>query len=504
MACRKEVWDRLGEEVFDLAVIGGGINGAGVARDAALRGMSVALVERSDFASGTSSRSSKLIHGGVRYLEHGDVGLVLESCRERDLLRSRTAPHLVRAQPFVFPVYADDPLGLWQLRLGLLLYDTLAGFRNVKRHRMLSKEALGEEEPGLLTDGLTGGALYYDCATDDARLTLENALAARQSGAAVVNYVEVTALDKDSSGRLAAARLRDRMGGGETLLRARSFVNATGPWLDSVRKLDDGGAPPRLKATKGVHLLVERKRIGNRNAVVIRGPGDDRVMFAIPWQDLTLVGTTDTFYKGDPQAVAVEREDVDYILAAANRAFPAAGLGSRDIVSAYAGLRPLVAPEDESDASDVSREDAIFESPSGLISIGGGKLTTYRRVSERVVDLAAGQAGRSVGPCRTGLLALPEAAQRESAPLELAAEVARAVDSEMALRLDDLLLRRSQLGLRARDGDPAMVTEAATLMGRLLGWDGSRQAKELNHYWQALGRSAWQGPNAGETSSVKS
>jgi glycerol-3-phosphate dehydrogenase len=500
---RDEVWERLGQEVFDLAVIGGGINGAGVARDAALRGMSVALIERSDFASGTSSRSSKLIHGGVRYLESGDVGLVLEACRERDLLRSRLAPHLVRAQRFVFPVYADDPLSLWQLRLGLLTYDALAGFRNVERHRILSAKELAAEEPALLSEGARGGAAYYDCATDDARLTLENALAARDSGAAVMNYVEVSALDNDSSGRLAAARLRDRVDARETLLRARSFVNASGPWLDSVRKLDDGGTPPRLKATKGVHALIERERIGNRNAVVIRGVGDDRVMFAIPWQDLTLVGTTDTFYDGAPGSVAVEREDIDYILAAANRAFPGAGLTPKDIVSAYAGLRPLVAPEDESDESDVSRDDCIFESPSGMISIGGGKLTTYRRVAERVVDLSGGRTGRRAGPCRTARLALPLAAGVEpgevalTAPVEpagaeLAVEVSRAVEQEMAVRLDDVLLRRTQLGLRARSGGLALADETARLMAALLGWDSGRVGEELERYRLALGRSAWQ------------
>ncbi len=515
LAQREETWGRLGDEVFDVAVIGGGINGAGVARDAALRGMSVALVERSDFASGTSSRSSKLIHGGVRYLEQGDVGLVLEACRERDLLRSRLAPHLVRAQRFVFPVYRDDPLALWQLRLGLLTYDALAGFRNVERHRALSRKDLCLEEPSLLSDGLTGGALYYDCATDDARLSLENALSARHSGAAVINYVEVTALDKDRSGRLAAARLRDRMGAGETSLRARSFVNAAGPWLDSVRKLDDGGTPPRLKATKGVHVLVERERLGNRNAVVIRGVGDGRVMFAIPWQDLTLLGTTDTFYEGDPAAVAVERDDIDYILAAANRAFPGAGLQAGDVVSAYAGLRPLVAAEDESDASDLSREDCIFESPSGLVSIGGGKLTTYRRVAERVVDLAAGRAGRSVGRCRTASLALPAAAGVEpgevagtasqaAGPVELAAEVERAVEDEMALRLDDLLLRRSQMGLRTGDGGFGLATDAAVLMGRLLGWDKARLGEELARYRRALGHSAWKPVPGAATSRVKS
>src|SRR6185436_19845252 len=209
------------DEVFDLFIIGGGINGAAAARDAVLRGMSVALVERTDFAAGTSSRSSKLIHGGIRYLERGDVGLVLEACRERDLLRARIAPHLVRAQPFVFPIYEDDAMPIWQLRIGLILYDALAGFRNVHVHRMLSVADMKEREPALLTTGLRGGALYYDCWTDDARLTLGNALAARAGGAAVFNYTEVTALEKDSAGRLASAVVRDRITGETLRVRGR-------------------------------------------------------------------------------------------------------------------------------------------------------------------------------------------------------------------------------------------------------------------------------------------
>jgi glycerol-3-phosphate dehydrogenase len=243
---RELAWRHLREEVFDLLVIGGGINGAAVARDAAMRGLSVAVIERGDFGSGTSSRSSKLIHGGVRYLEHGDVGLVLEACRERELLRAKLAPHLVRAQPFVFPIYDDDEMPVWQLRAGLLLYDMLAGFRNVRVHRALSRDDIRAHEPALNDKGLRGGALYYDCWTDDARLTLETMVAARDGGATVLNYAEIVELDKDSAGRLASARVRDVLGTRTTRVRARSFVNVTGPWLDTIRRLDDPGAPPLL------------------------------------------------------------------------------------------------------------------------------------------------------------------------------------------------------------------------------------------------------------------
>jgi len=531
MRARQNTWRYLGDEVFDVFVIGGGINGAAVARDAVLRGMSVALVERSDFAAGTSSRSSKLIHGGVRYLEQGDVALVLEACRERDLLRSKLAPHLVRAQPFVFPIYRDDAMPAWQLRIGLLMYDLLAGFRNVHMHRMLSPAGLMEREPALLSDGLTGGALYYDCWTDDARLTVETAIAARTGGAAVINQAEVVALEKDSAGQLAIAVVRDRLTNAETRVRARCFVNVTGPWLDHVRRLDDPGAPSRLMLTKGVHAIFDRDRIGNRDAVVIRGATDDRVMFAIPWQRQTLVGTTDTFYEGDPAAVCATREDVDYLLASVNRAFPRADVTARDIINTYAGLRPLVAPEDEQDESDISREDEIFESPTGLISLGGGKLTTHRHVAERIVDLVARRIGRRVGKCRTASVPLPAGIDvapgvvadappangeehlrrrygalapevatlvRDDASLaapvvhdlpELRAEVAWAVEREMANTLEDVLTRRLHVHLRSRERGVEVAREVARLMAPRLGWDNARVDAEVRRYAESLARS---------------
>ncbi len=533
---RQVAWNQLGEEVLDLFVIGGGINGAAVARDAVLRGLSVALVEMNDFASGTSSRSSKLIHGGVRYLEQGDLGLVLEACRERDLLRTRLAPHLVRAQPFVFPVYEDDALALWKLRAGLSLYDLLATFRNVRNHSMLSAARVRELEPTLLADGLVGGALYYDCWTDDARMTLETVLAARAGGATVLNYCEVTALGKDSSGRLASVDLRDRFTGEARTVRARCFVNVAGPWLDSVRRLDDPGAPPRLRATKGVHAVFDRSRIGNRHAVVIRGAADDRVMFAIPWQSQTLVGTTDTYYDGDPAEVTADKDDVDYILAAANRAFPVANLTADDVINTYAGLRPLVAPEDELDESEVSRDDRIFESPSGLISLGGGKLTTHRHVAEKIVNRAAHSIGHPVARSRTRRVPLPGAAGiapgrvRESEPLstqehirnrygafgpevanlvrtdanlaerlvgdrpEIKAEVLWAVDHEMAMTVEDVLSRRLQVGLRSRGRGCDVAAETARLMAEHFDWDEQRYKQEAEEY-RCNARGASRGKN---------
>jgi len=526
---REATWERLAAETFDVCIVGGGINGAAVARDAVLRGMTVALLEKRDFAWGTSSRSSKLVHGGVRYLQQGDVALVLESCRERDVLRTRIAPHLVRAQRFVFPIYDDDSTPVWQLRIGLTLYDLLAGFQNVARHKHLTVAALREREPAVASEGLRGGALYYDCWTDDARLTLETALAARGAGAAILNHAEVVSFEKDSTGRVVAANVSDRLGTREVAVRARAFVNVAGPWLDDVRRLDDGGAPPRLRLTKGVHAVFDRSRIGNRDAVVIRGI-DGRVMFAIPWQSQTVVGTTDTFFSGDPDDVRAEPDDIDYILAAANRAFPAADVTTRDIVATWAGLRPLVAPEDERTASEVSREDQVFESPAGLLSLGGGKLTTHRKVAEVLVDRAAEKIGRRVGPCRTAEVPLPggadfpagDAAEEEPQSREehirrrygalagevaalvrgdeglgeravsdrpdLVAELVHAVEYEMACSIDDVLSRRVPLALRSRERDGIVLRTVATILAKRFGWDEARLESEIAAYREHLRR----------------
>lgn len=525
---RARAWQHLDEEVFDVLVIGGGINGAAVARDAALRGISVALVERADFASGTSSRSTKLIHGGVRYLEQGDVRLVLEACRERDLLRTRLAPHLVRGQRFLLPVYEGDGLATWELRAGLMLYDVLAGFRNVHNHRMLSVQGVRTHEPALRTEGLRGAALYYDCWTDDTRLTIETACAARTHGATVLNYSEVVALEKDSTGRLALARVRDRLSDRIVAVRARCFLNVTGPWLDRIRTLDDAGAPPRLRLTKGVHAVFDRAAVGHRDAVVIRSPRDQRVMFAIPWQDRSLVGTTDTYYDGDPAHVEADTDDVEYLLEAVNHAFPRANLKASDIISTYAGLRPLVAPEDEKEESDISREDQIFESPSGLLSLGGGKLTTHRHVAELIVDRIAGKLGRSVAACRTRTTPLPGAAgvlpgSALDAPAatraehlrwrygalavevsalahgdsqlgerlagdvgDLLAEVAYAVDREMSVSLLDVVGRRLHVHLRSKELGEPLVRSVAAVMARRLAWTEDRTEREIRACIEAI------------------
>jgi glycerol-3-phosphate dehydrogenase len=509
--------ERLRNEAFDVLVVGGGINGAAVARDAAMRGLRVALIEKGDFASGTSSKSSKLIHGGVRYLQQGDFRLVRVACRERDLLRRQLAPHLVEPLAFLFPVYRGDPVGLATLGLGMWLYDLLAVFRNIRAHRMLRAKRLLAVEPGLRREGLRGAALYYDCFTDDARLTIETVLAAHEEGAIVANYVELKEFTKHGE-RLVGAVLQDSFSGSRVQVRARCVVNVTGPWADHVRRLDDPGATPCLRLTKGAHIIVPHTRLPIVRAVVMLSPRDKRVLFAIPWSEHTLIGTTDTDFDGPLDDVKADEQDLDYLLEAANWFFPGAKLSVRDVVGSYAGLRPLVANADTADPSSVSREEEIFESSSGLITLGGGKLTTHRRIAVEIVNLVARRLGlrRRRGkrssltaskPLPGGLSKDPEAfvkrviaedgcgltaaqiehlarryGTRTAEILEILrvngelrqpvvpgmpdilAEAVHAAQAEMALQPDDVLLRRTQVGLK----EPVLALQVVDLMKEII------------------------------------
>ncbi|MDE3128519.1 MAG: glycerol-3-phosphate dehydrogenase/oxidase, partial [Gemmatimonadota bacterium] len=295
---------------YDLLVIGGGITGAGIARDAALRGLHVLLVEKHDFAAGTSSRSSRLIHGGLRYLEHGQLKLVFEASGERRRLL-RLAPHLVRPLRFVWPVYDGARVPFWKVVAGVTLYDALATFRNVHRHERLSAAGVEAEEPAVARSGLRGGVSYYDAATDDARLTLANVLDAERAGATVLNHVAVAELVVER-GRVTGARLADRLGGATAEIRTRATVNATGPWSDGVRRLEGAQAHPRVRGSKGAHILVPRRRVDNRAALTLLSPTDGRVMFALPAGAFTIFGTTDTFTDASPDDVRASEDDVAY------------------------------------------------------------------------------------------------------------------------------------------------------------------------------------------------
>ncbi|WP_420128499.1 glycerol-3-phosphate dehydrogenase/oxidase [Longimicrobium sp.] len=545
-AARHEHLRALGGETWDLLVIGGGITGAAAARDAAGRGLRVALVDSGDLARGTSSRSSRLIHGGLRYLETGNLKLVFEASAERRRLLA-LASHLVHPLPFLFPVFRKGPVGFRKLQAGMWLYDGLSLFRNIARHRMLSRDGARTEEPHLRTDGLVGAAVYYDASVDDARLTLANARGAHEAGAAVVPYAEVVGFLKDGKG-LAGARVRDCLiDGAETVeVRARVVLNATGPWSDAVRRLADPGIKPRLRPTKGVHILVRRDRLGNRHAITFQSPVDGRVMFVLPWGDFSYVGTTDTDYAGSPAEVRADAADVRYLLDSANSIFPDAKLTGDDVVSTWAGIRPLLAPnrpEGGLAASATSREHEIWRDRGGLLNIAGGKLTTYRVMAGQVVDVAAralkDEHGVQSGHSPTADLPLPGdprepweafrgrvvrdaaaaglgadtgehlaraygedaasvlAAVRADAALAgrlmaghpyIWAEVAHAVRAEMAMTLDDVMTRRLHLFYEATDGGLAVAEQAARLMASDpgIGWSDTEIAAQVDAYRAAV------------------
>jgi len=415
----------MAEERFDVLVIGGGITGAGIALDAASRGFSVALVERDDFASGTSGRSSRLVHGGLRYLEHREFGLVRESLRERGSL-FRLAPHLVRPIPMY--MLADDLRRRATYRAGLAAYELLAAGRNIGYHRSASAELLRQVIPGL--GGRSRGFRYFECQVDDARLTIEVARAAHGFGAVLANHARVTGLLGD--GRVTGAIVADELTGQRFEVRARAVVNAAGVWADQVTRLagsdgSGGSGGGRLRPSKGVHLVFAPGAVRTKAALVIPSGADDgRFIFIIPWEDRVYAGTTDAPYLGgDLEHPEVDAVDRDYILSAVARSFP--GVTERDVVASWAGLRPLLSQdEDLGDArtSDLSRKHAIFTGPPGLFTITGGKLTTYRAMAQDLVDRVAAALG-DARPCLTRRIPLGLHGSAAAAVRLARAEVAR-------------------------------------------------------------------------------
>jgi glycerol-3-phosphate dehydrogenase len=360
----------LESDVFDVLIVGGGITGAGIARDAAMRGMKVALVEKNEWASGTSSKSSRLVHGGIRYLEHGDIALVRESVREREILL-RIAPHLVKPLEFTWPVYRGARLPMWKLRLGLSVYDWLAGRKRGRRHHALDVEGVKSLEPALRTTELVGGASYFDAATDDAGLTKANVNDAARHGAVAVDFANVES-NTATSGKVDGALVRDVIGGGSARVRARAVVSATGPW--------------QAKGTKGSHLTVRRERIGNVSAVTMISPDDGRVMFTLPSGDETIIGTTDIRTNESPDNVKASDEEIAYMLRAANFYFPESALTLDDVLTTWAGIRPLAEAPPGTSPSSISREHRISRDRDGVIVVTGGKLTTYRSMAAEIVD----------------------------------------------------------------------------------------------------------------------
>jgi glycerol-3-phosphate dehydrogenase len=491
------------EGTFDLAIIGGGIIGAGIARDAARRGLSVALLEKADYGSGTTAGSTRLIHGGLRYLEMLDFALVRMDLRERETLL-RIARHLVHPLRFVLPFYASSLFHRLKMRAGLALYDWLSYDKSLPGREYFSAGRLAELEPGLRREGLQGGAAYYDAQVDSPeRLTLENVLDARAHGAVTLNYAEVTGAIVEG-GRLAGLRVRDVLEGDEREVRARIVVNASGPWFDRVAARL-GPHPRRLvRTTKGVHLACDPV---NHNAFAMFSPVDGRLFFVIPWLGYSWVGTTDTDFEDDPSLARATAEDIGYLLESAAHYFPA--LRSGRIHWTNAGVRALVMKPGS--ASSVSRRHRIRADRPGLISVLGGKITGYRAIAEQVTDLACRMlrhrrrsdtaeaplpgsresfgAGHldSVYGCRAAEVRALAAQNPELArPLhpeypDVAAQVVFSVREEQCLRVEDFMLRRSLLGFRPDQGLRA-VEAVADWMGRELGWSPAQRAAEVEAY----------------------
>ncbi|OYU69707.1 MAG: glycerol-3-phosphate dehydrogenase [Alphaproteobacteria bacterium PA2] len=500
---RSGVLDALDGASFDLLVIGGGVTGAGIARDAAMRGLSVALVEARDFAAGTSSRSSKMIHGGLRYMAQGDLGLVQEAASERKAVEA-IAPHLTRMTPFVIP--AKNAAAIAKLRTGLWAFEKLGGVPKGRQHEVWSRKDVETREPAIDASDLTGAVAYPEYLTEDAKLTLANVRAAVAYGATVVSYAPVSEILVEN-GKAVGVVLDDTLNGETARARitARVIVNAAGPWVDRLRGLEDGAAKPRLMLSKGVHLVVDQARLPVSRTIIM-GARDKRSVFAVPKGRFTYIGTTDTFYPEDHTWPVIDRDDIDYLLEATNKRFSIAPLGDADIVAAWSGVRPLVGQEGKS-ASEISRKDEVWTGPAGILAIAGGKLTAYRRMAERVVDTVEELIGRKPTASLTATTPLPggdldvEAvtstlsatmpkleAERlvalygSEAPLAAGgpeAETRHAVTVEGALKLEDVWVRRSNRAWFDDKGSKAALPVMGAEMATLLNWSPDRTASEI-------------------------
>jgi len=485
--CMKRDLLGLANGTFDLAIIGGGILGAGIARDAVLRGLSVALVEQADFGSGTSSRSTKLIHGGLRYLEHLEFWLVAEACRERSLLLD-LAPHLVQPLSFLLPAYRGDPRSLTQLRLGNTIYDWLVPSRHpqLPRHRTLSPAEAVAQEPCLAEKDLRGAVLFYDCQMDDARLCLETILDAARHGAVCANYCRVTGLRREFD-RITAAQVTALPHGQSLDLRAKLYINAAGPWVERVARLGPSATwPITLSPTKGVHLLLPR--INHQHGIYFQSRQDRRMLFLLPWDEVSLWGTTDTDYTGDPSAAYADDRDVDYLLKQLRLLVPNAVVRQADLITSFAGVRPLL--RDPRHPSRRPREERVTWHGENLLSVAGGKYTTFRAIAEKVVTAACRKLRRATPPCRTASLPLvdhrpkPVGEQLSALPAVYASDVAHACQQEMAMTLGDVLRRRTRLAL-SRHGGPEVATRVSQRMADYLGWTEATREQNLREYLRA-------------------
>ena len=529
-AYREAAWERLASEQLDVLVVGGGVTGAGAALDAVTRGLSTALVEQRDLASGTSSRSSKLFHGGLRYLEQMNFDLVREALRERELMVSRIAPHLVRPVSFLYPLTSRG----WErpyVTAGLTLYDTIGGARSMPRHRQLSRSGALKLAPGLKREALTGGLLYYDAQADDARHTLMTARTAAAYGASVLTSARVVELLQEGR-RVVGAVVEDVESGRRVSVRASVVISCTGVWTDDIQDMSGSRGSFGVRASKGIHVVVPRDRIESETGLILRT--EKSVLFVIPWGTSWIIGTTDTDWPYDRAHPAATRADIDYLLDHVNEVLRIP-LTREDIHGVYAGLRPLLSADGDRDPASLSREHAVGTPAPGLVTIAGGKYTTYRVMAADVVDAAREELGRDVPDSVTDLVPLSGAegyvalvnqverlAQQEKLPawrvmhlLErygslvgelfalaaedrslyeplpgaesyLRVEVLYGATHEGALHLDDLLARRTRISIESPDRGVEAARAAAEIVAPVLGWDAGRVDAEVEAYRQRV------------------
>ena len=535
---------QLANQTFDLLVIGGGIIGAGIIWDASLRGLSCALVEQGDFASGTSSKTTKLIHGGIRYLESFDFKLVRQAIRERQILL-KLAPGLVKPLPFLIPVIGNSPRPWPLVKLGVTLYDWMAGRSlrhgsgqaSIQPHRFLNRQQVAQMEPLLSQLPLERGALYHDAQMEDARLVLEVLKIAHEHGAKITNHCSVVRFLSEK-GHLSGALVEDRLDNKRYEARAKLLINATGPWVDRLRQMASPGIQPIVRPSKGIHLVYPD--LGLKHALLLSSARDQRIFFLIPWKGLTLIGTTDTDYQADPGQVTPNSEEVNYLIEETNRALPQLKLQKEKVISTFAGVRPLVLKE-KKDPWAVSRMHLIHEDPHGLVSIVGGKFTTFRQIAQEVVDRVSRRfPEKRLSPCKTaqtplgplasnwrtqeipsllkdliqqgsiyppgvshliqhyGVRAKPilewiQADRRLADPLcphhpFIKAEVRYAAQKEMALSLSDLFWRRLGIGWSACQGLDALES-AAQVMAENLGWSTAELERQKGRYQEEVAAS---------------
>jgi glycerol-3-phosphate dehydrogenase len=527
------------EKTFDVIVIGAGINGAGIARDAAMRGLKVLMLDKGDIGGGTSSWSTRLIHGGLRYLEHGEFGLVRESLRERETLM-RIAPHLVRPLPLLVPIYEGARRGLWTMRAGMFAYDVLSYDKSLPRHRMLTRAETLEKLPALNPKGLLGSAVFYDAQVEFAeRLVLENALSAVEYNATVFTYARVDKLIVED-GRVRGVEFADELNGTRHSTRGSIVFNAGGPWVDQLLEKAGAKSSQLIGGTKGSHVVVAPFTGAPASAIYVEAETDRRPFFIIPWNGKYLIGTTDTRYHGDLDQVRIEPEEIAYLLRETNRIIPAADLSPEKILYTYAGVRPLPFTGDKGEGS-ITRRHFIRRHPqaANLFSIVGGKLTTYRSLAQEAVDLVFKEFGKNAAKCSTAQVALPGAATPQTNPnfeafshefkrsfglpppvserlvrvygtrtetvVELmaaesslaeifdaetqaiAAEVVYSFEHELARTLADCILRRTMVGFNSTLGMKA-AEAAASVARKHLGWSETRVEQELARYQNAISR----------------